>query len=552
MTVDVKELTLLCVEDNKTSQLIYEASLEDKVKRIIFADDGAQGYEKFQTNDVDIIFSDYDMPILNGLEMIKKIREENKEIPIVLISAIDDLSVMIRALQMNINNFVQKPLVSEEIVAALNSAAKLIIANNVLKEERDRKLQLLQDKHTYTSYQEELSFAKELNILRNDFYYQMIKGKEIVLVDFLYQPLDVVSGDAYSARRIDENRTFYLIVDGMGKGFSASLTAMIITSFINHIIDKMIEFESFSFDMLIRESMDYIKPILLDEEALAIDYIFFDSAYNKLQYAKFAMPASLMQDSNDEIIKIKSNNPPLSKWQEGFKVGEYDIADIDKFLFFSDGIVENSMKDSDEPYSSQIESDFKNSFSKEEFKSKLLNSIEHQEDDLTLLFINKLKLDDTLVARDTFHSNLESLDVADEWYTEVIETLLDDTKLAYSMNLTFTELFMNAFEHGNLGLTAQQKHKLLEEDEYFETLNTLSEKCTKKTTVSVYKVNNLSSSYIITKIHDEGEGFDTQMLSEIFRNSRKFNGRGVFVSRKNSMGIYYNTQGNCVLYLNKI
>jgi len=551
MIVDAKELTLLCVEDNKTSQLIYEASLEDKVKKILFADNGAEGYEQFKAYDVDIIFSDYDMPILNGLEMIKKIREENKEIPIVLISAIDDLSVMTRALQMNINNFVQKPLVTEKLVEALNSAAKLIIANNVLKQERDKKLQLLQDKYMYTSYQEDLSFSKELNILRNDFYYQMIRGKEIVLVDFLYQPLDVVSGDAYSARRIDEYRTFYLIVDGMGKGLSASLTAMIMTSFINHIIDKMIEFDSFSFDILIRESMDYIKPILLDEEALAIDYIFFDSTYNKLHYAKFAMPASLLQNSN-EIIKLRSNNPPLSKWQENFKVDEYDISNIDKFLFFSDGIVENSMKDSDKPYSSQIESDFKNSFSKEEFKSKLLNSIEHQEDDLTLLFINKLKLDDTLVSKSTFNSDLESLDVADEWYTGVIETLSDDTKLAYSINLTFTELFMNAFEHGNLGLTAQQKHKLLEEDEYFETLNTLSEKCTKTTTVSVYRVNNLSSSYIITKIHDEGEGFDTQMLSEIFRNSRKFNGRGVFVSRKNSMGIYYNTQGNCVLYLNKI
>ena len=52
--------------------------------------------------------------------------------------------------------------------------------------------------------------------------------------------------------------------------------------------------------------------------------------------------------------------------------------------------------------------------------------------------------------------------------------------------------------------------------------------------------------------YDEGEGFDTQILSQIFRNSKKFNGRGVLVSRKNSMGIYYNSKGNCVLFLNKI
>ena len=63
----------------------------------------------------------------------------------------------------------------------------------------------------------------------------MIDDYGISLVDFLYQPLDVMSGDAYCARRIDKSSTFYLMVDGMGKGLSASLTAMIMTSFVNHI-----------------------------------------------------------------------------------------------------------------------------------------------------------------------------------------------------------------------------------------------------------------------------------------------------------------------------
>ena len=93
--------------------------------------------------------------------------------------------------------------------------------------QRAKKLKELQKKHEYNSYQEDLTFAKELNILRNDFYYQMIDSSHVTLVDFLYQPLDLISGDAYTARRIDNHRTFYLIVDGMGKGLSASLTAMI-------------------------------------------------------------------------------------------------------------------------------------------------------------------------------------------------------------------------------------------------------------------------------------------------------------------------------------
>ena len=550
MSKHAKSLTILCVEDNKSSQLIYEAILEDEVEKVLFANNGEEGYEAYLNHNVDIVMSDYDMPIMNGLEMIRRIRKDDKEIPIILISAIDDLDVVVDALQMGVNNFVKKPLVQNSLIQALENASKLILANRILQQERDKKINELEKKHTYRSYQEDLAFSKELNILRNDFYYQMIEGQEVALVDFLYQPLDVMSGDAYSARRIDEYRTFYLIVDGMGKGLSASLTAMIMTSFINHIIDKMLEFESFSFDMLIKESIAYIKPILLDEEALAIDYILFDNVYNKLQYSKFAMPAFLLQDKDDTIIKIKSNNPPLSKWQANFKVDEYDISSIDKFLFFSDGIVENSIKNSENTYAQQIEEDFKNSFSREELKVKLLGVITEQEDDFTLIFINKLNFSDTLVSQKAFSSTLDSIELADSWYNDVWKDLSDNMQLSDKANLTFTELYMNAFEHGNLGIDSRTKHRLLDEDIYFETLK--EKECNKKISVTVYKIKNCSSTYIITQISDEGKGFDTQILSEIFRNSRKFNGRGVFVSRKNSMGIYYNTQGNSVLFLNKI
>jgi len=111
---------------------------------------------------------------------------------------------------------------------------------------------------------------------------------------------------------------------------------------------------------------------------------------------------------------------------------------------------------------------------------------------------------------------------------------------------------MNAYEHGSLGIQANQKHKLMENDTYFETLLSLEQECTKQITVEISKTMYNEMSYIITKIYDEGEGFDTQILSKIFRNSHNFNGRGVFVSRQSSQGIYYNAKGNVVLYINKV
>ena len=418
----------------------------------------------------------------------------------------------------------------------------------------EKRLQELEENEAYASYQAELAFQKELNILRNDFYYQMIDSPDISLVDFMYKPLDTLSGDAYSARRIDEHHTFYLLVDGMGKGVSASLTTITMTAFINHLIDKMIEHESFSLNILIQEAISFIQPILLDDEVLSVDFIYFNSYFKELEYAKFAMPPFLLQDSDDVIHKIKSNNLPLSKWTDSYKVDNIDVKSIEKFLFYSDGIVENQIEENpQETYAKYIEEDFKNSFTKEEFREKFCDKIATQEDDLSLIFINSLPLGtQNLMAKRAFPTKLDILEEANLWYEELLSSLEINGKAVNKTSLVFTELFMNAYEHGNLGIDSKQKHKYLQEDQYFEKLQELEADNEKEIEVEVYKIIEPYSTYIVTKICDEGEGFDTQILAQIFRNSKKFNGRGVFVSRKNSMGIYFNTKGNCVLFLIKI
>ncbi|MDD2789833.1 MAG: SpoIIE family protein phosphatase [Sulfurimonas sp.] len=413
-------------------------------------------------------------------------------------------------------------------------------------------LQEYKEKELYSSYQEELAFAKELNILRNDFYYKMIENETPLLVDFLYKPLDIMSGDAYTAREIDEHRTFYLIVDGMGKGLSASLSAMLISAFINHLIDKMKMYESFDLHILIRESLEYIQPILLDDEALAIDYILINNYFQTMEYAKFAMPAALLKTQEGAIVKVKSNNPPMSKYQNDFQTSIYNIAKISKFLFYSDGIVENETCIDKLSYSEFIQEDFANAFTKEDLREKIFEKIKIQEDDLTLIFINRLPPFDSGHQQKTFATSLKEIDFASEWYAELFASLSKNKDISDSAVLVFTELFMNALEHGNLGIDSDTKHTLIQDDTYLDELIKRSEVCEKNIIVQLNAIEYFGSNYIVTKISDEGEGFDTNILSKIFRNAKTFNGRGVFVSRKNSLGIYYNRKGNSVLYIHKI
>ena len=549
----IKTLNVLYVEDSKVTQILFESIVKNLVKNIIFANDGQDGYEKFLNNEVDIIITDYEMPNKNGLDMIENIRKKNTEIPIILVSAIEDLNIITRALNLDVDSFVKKPINKNELLQSIEKTAKVFVANKYLEDQRNKQLLELKAKDEYKTYQEDLGFAKELNILRNDFYYQMVDyNHHISFIDFLYHPLDVMSGDAYSARHIDDELTLYIIVDGMGKGLSASLTAMIFISFANHLVDKMMSLDSFDFAILINESMDYIKPVLLEEESLSLDFVLINYEEEKLYYSKFAMPSILMQNEQNKIIKIKSNNPPLSKYSPTFNMNSYDIHGITKFLIYSDGIVENETIYDNRPYSDFIEDDFINSFTREDLKNSFESKIDEQEDDITLIFINKLTQQSNIIDHKRFKSTLVNLDVANEWYEELWNSFCTDTKVAYQAGMVFTELFMNAHEHGNLGIDSKLKNSMMAQDTYFEELSKKEKDCDKYIEVKVNKIQHNSEYYIITKITDNGDGFDTQILSTIFRHSNTFQGRGVFVSKKNSFGIYYNAKGNSVLYINKI
>ncbi len=113
------------------------------------------------------------------------------------------------------------------------------------------------------------------------------------------------------------------------------------------------------------------------------------------------------------------------------------------------------------------------------------------------------------------------------------------------------ELFLLSYLHGNLGLRSGVKHKLMESDAYFDALATMEARCEKEITVCVTVLAYQGREYVVTQITDEGEGFDTNILAYIFRDVKNFNGRGVFISRQSSLGIYYNQKGNSVLFLHR-
>ena len=86
-TAEVSEIHLLVVEDEKTNFMLLEVYLREIDVRITHAVNGLEALELVRHHEYDLVLMDIQMPVMNGLEATRKIREFNRDIPVIAITA---------------------------------------------------------------------------------------------------------------------------------------------------------------------------------------------------------------------------------------------------------------------------------------------------------------------------------------------------------------------------------------------------------------------------------------------------------------------------------
>jgi len=147
MSVNLKELTqmsrplkLLYVEDDDNARESTYRLLTNYFHEVVTAVNGEDALEKFNAQKFDLILSDINMPRLNGIEMLKAIREQNSNIPVLLLSAYDDSDYFLQAIEFDVDGYILKPLIMNQFSKAL---FKIVQKINLLslKENYQKKLE---------------------------------------------------------------------------------------------------------------------------------------------------------------------------------------------------------------------------------------------------------------------------------------------------------------------------------------------------------------------------------------------------------------------------
>lgn len=106
-------MKLLVVDDSSTMRRIIKNTLiRLNYKDVLEGEDGVEGWDMLDKNpDVDMLITDWNMPNMNGLELVKKVRadERFKEMPIIMVTTEGGKAEVITALKAGVNNYIVKP-----------------------------------------------------------------------------------------------------------------------------------------------------------------------------------------------------------------------------------------------------------------------------------------------------------------------------------------------------------------------------------------------------------------------------------------------------------
>ncbi len=119
----LKTLRVLLIEDDREIREQLALFLTRIVGTLYIAENGEQGFEAFKTSCPDLVITDIRMPVMDGLEMAKAIKEMDNNVPIIVTTAYNETQFLLNAIEMGLDKYVVKPTDTDILIEAIYNCA---------------------------------------------------------------------------------------------------------------------------------------------------------------------------------------------------------------------------------------------------------------------------------------------------------------------------------------------------------------------------------------------------------------------------------------------
>ncbi len=312
-----KSPSILIVDDELMNIKMLQAFLKKEGYRTFTANNGAEGRQVALEESPDLILLDIVMKGEDGFETCSKLKQNiaTTDIPIIFISAMDDVASKVKGLNMGAVDYISKPFEREEVLARTRIHLKLSIIYRAIIEEQTAKLKQIQDAQRAI----------------------FVKPSEIPEANFAvkYLPFHEAGGDFYDVIQIGESIYGYFAADISGHDLGASFTTAVLKALLSQNSQPMytpIE------TMKIINSV--LTGILTGGTHITACYAHLNRAQKKLTILSAGHPPLItIKDGEAECINAEGDilgvfdNVVYEPYQKKVSKGE-------RFFLYTDGLLE--------------------------------------------------------------------------------------------------------------------------------------------------------------------------------------------------------------------
>ena len=128
--IDVERLSVLIVDDVPLNVILIKKMLSPYTFEIRTASNGQAALDAIAEKKVDLVLLDLMMPIMDGFEVIRRLRtaDETKDLPIIILSALNSEQDISKGFQLGANDFINKPIILEKLINSVTTQINLYAA----------------------------------------------------------------------------------------------------------------------------------------------------------------------------------------------------------------------------------------------------------------------------------------------------------------------------------------------------------------------------------------------------------------------------------------
>ena len=320
---------ILVADDDATSRKLLTRILTRAGFACTEVPDGIEALKQLQDNPPSLLLLDYDMPGMNGAEVLKKLRHDANatvaQIPAIMLTGHGGEESEVLCLEAGADDFVTKPINDAVLRARIDTQLRLRSMRSQLQKQNDEleawRHNLERDLEAARLTQQSLIPAKP----------PVLPGWDIAAC---YRPVIQVGGDIYGWLRMADGRTLFWMVDATGHGASAALLTTLAKLLFHHGTAENNE------PAKIMEAVNNdFRSIFGARSFMTAMCVALDPVTGRASVVGAGHPPLLVARTGGRTEAIASSAPPLGLLERSeFIETSVDLEPGDAFFLYSDGI----------------------------------------------------------------------------------------------------------------------------------------------------------------------------------------------------------------------